>query len=52
MDRKFFYKKWDAENKYFFSPVLASEKYYFHFYRIISDRSVLQMLININLSLS
>ena len=42
----------DAENKYFYSPVWASEEYYLHFYRIISDRSVLQMLINVNLSLS
>ena len=42
----------DAENKYFYSPVLASEVYYLHFYRIISGRNVLQMLIIINFSLS
>ena len=40
----------DVENKYFYSPVWASEEYYLHFYRIISGRSVLQMLINVNLS--
>ena len=28
MDRKFFYKKMDAENKYFYSPVWANEEYY------------------------
>ena len=42
----------DVENKFFFSPVPAGEVYYFHFYRIISVISVLQMLINVNLSLS
>ena len=42
----------DVENKYFYTPVWASEEYYLHFYIIIFGRSVLQMFINVNLFLS